>query len=296
LLLDLEEGSGRVAAHAAANTAVSGAVGGLSACLISLAYAKMFGGGAMFDLVATMNGVLSGLVAITAGCATMELWGAMLTGLIAGLLYLLGSRLLIKLRIDDVVDSIPVHMVNGLWGMLACGLFSTRQLLKITFGIDDPSGLLVNQIIGACCIMTWCVAMSVPFFLALSYCGILRSNVVAEVIGLDVVNLDVSKRGKAISGDIQQDIDTFRDELDRNRSHHNSSVATVTAEPMMMMTNNRRNSHRSQSISNSNSISISISSRKQEQQPPQQLTSSASVRSLYNDDPEDRGDNVEDRY
>jgi Ammonium Transporter Family len=284
LLLGLEEGSGRVAAHAAANTAVSGAVGGLSACLISLAYAKLYGGGAMFDLVATMNGVLSGLVAITAGCATMELWGAMLTGLIAGMLYLLGSRLLIKLRIDDVVDSIPVHMVNGIWGMLACGLFSTRQLLKFTFGIEDPSGLLVNQIIGVCCIITWCVAMSVPFFLALSYCGILRSNVVAEVIGLDVVNLDSSKRGKAISGDIQQDIDTFRDELDRNRSHHNS-VNTVTAVPMMMM------------MMTNNTNSNSISSRKQQPPPPQQLVSpAASVQSLFKDDPEDRRDNDDDMY
>lgn len=217
----------------AANTAISGAVGGLSACLIGSALLSADGGGeAMFsDLVSTMNGVLSGLVAVTAGGGTMELWGAVITGGVAGILYLIGNRLLIRCRIDDVVDSIPVHMVNGAWGMIACGLFSTKDRLQLVYGIDkDVAGrLLVNQLIGVVAIITWCVAMAVPFFLALSYLGILRSNVVAEVIGLDVVNLDSSKRGKAISGDIQQDIDTFRNELDRSRNNNNPNGVAIVA-------------------------------------------------------------------
>jgi ammonia channel protein AmtB len=232
-MLDVPENtSGRIAAHVAANTAISGAVGGLSACLIGSAILSASGGGeAMFsDLVSIMNGVLSGLVAVTAGCGTMELWGAVFTGGIAGILYLIGNRLIIRCRIDDVVDSIPVHMINGAWGMIACGLFSTKDRLQLVYGIDkDVAGrLLVNQLIGMVSIITWCVTMAVPFFLALSYLGILRSNVVAEVIGLDVVNLDSSKRGKAISGDIQQDIDTFRNELDRSRNNGNGVVAKVT--------------------------------------------------------------------
>lgn len=55
-----------------------------------------------------MNGCLTGLVAVTAGCATVEPWAAVFIGVCAGWFYLLGSKALIKLRIDDAVDAIPV--------------------------------------------------------------------------------------------------------------------------------------------------------------------------------------------
>lgn len=51
-----------------------------------------------------MNGCLTGLVAVTAGCATVEPWAAVVIGIFAGLFYLMGSKLLVKLRIDDAVD------------------------------------------------------------------------------------------------------------------------------------------------------------------------------------------------
>jgi len=57
-----------------------------------------------------MNGCLTGLVAITAGAATVETWGAVVIGVCAGWFYLLGSHLLVKFRIDDAVDAIPVHV------------------------------------------------------------------------------------------------------------------------------------------------------------------------------------------
>jgi ammonium transporter, Amt family len=222
--LGLAEGSGQVASLVAANTALSGACGGLSAFLAHSAYFWFVKGEILLDLVSAMNGVLSGLVAVTAGCATMDLWASLVTGTIAGWLYLIGSYGLVRFRIDDVVDSIPVHLVNGMWGMLACGIFSSNEHLRFAFGIEDSSGLLVNQIIGMFSIVTWSTSMAVPFFLALNYFGILRSNMVAEVIGLDVVDLDESKRGDAISGEVQQDIDIFRHELDTSRkgaSKHN---------------------------------------------------------------------------
>lgn len=218
LLLDLEAGSGIVGAQAAANTALSGASGGLTAFLLQYVYSNVIQGESRLDLVGMMNGVLSGLVAITAGCGTMELWGAFITGSVAGVVYLVGSNFLVRLHIDDVVDGIPVHLFNGIWGMIACGLFSTDQGLQRAFQISAGADLLSNQVIACLFIIGWSVAMSFPFFFALNYFGILRSDVLAEVIGLDVVNLDQSKRDDAISGEIQQDIDTFRNELDRSRS------------------------------------------------------------------------------
>ena len=67
----------------------------------------------IFDLTKTMNGCLSGLVAVTAGCGTVENWAGVAIGAVAGLLYLGGSTFLIKIKLDDAVDAIPVHLFNG---------------------------------------------------------------------------------------------------------------------------------------------------------------------------------------
>jgi Amt family ammonium transporter len=60
-----------------------------------------------------MNGCLFGLVAITAGCSVVTPWAALIIGAIGGLVYIAGSKLLIKLKIDDAVDAIPIHCCNG---------------------------------------------------------------------------------------------------------------------------------------------------------------------------------------
>jgi hypothetical protein len=63
-----------------------------------------------FNLQYTMNGCLSGLVAITPACSVVDTWASFVIGSVAGALYLGGSKLLVKWRIDDAVDAIPVHV------------------------------------------------------------------------------------------------------------------------------------------------------------------------------------------
>ena len=125
---------------AAANTTLAAASGALSGMFTSSIIETRKTGLATYDLTATMNGCLTGLVAITAGCATVEPWAAVVIGIVAGWVYLLGSWLLIKFRIDDAVDAIPVHMVGGCWGVWATGLFSTGPLLEAAFGSSDNIG------------------------------------------------------------------------------------------------------------------------------------------------------------
>lgn len=74
-------------------------------------------------LTLTVNGSLGGLVAITAGCATMSPVHAIVTGAIAGVIVLLGTVMLEMLQLDDAVGAIPVHGFAGVWGTLAAGLF-----------------------------------------------------------------------------------------------------------------------------------------------------------------------------
>jgi ammonium transporter, Amt family len=93
-----------------------------------------------YDVCATMNGCLTGLVAITAGCATVETWAAAVIGIFAGLFYVLASKLLVRLRIDDAVDAIPVHMVGGAWGLISTGLLSSPELIAKAFPENSHSG------------------------------------------------------------------------------------------------------------------------------------------------------------
>eukprot|EP00978_Attheya_sp_CCMP212_P044147 scaffold301986_cov59-Attheya_sp.AAC.1 len=71
-----------------------------------------------------MNGALAGLVGITAGCAVVTPWASIIIGIIAGWVYIAFSKFLIKMKIDDAVDAIPVHFANGMWGCIAVGLFA----------------------------------------------------------------------------------------------------------------------------------------------------------------------------
>lgn len=75
------------------------------------------------DLSMTINGILAGLVAITASCDGTSYWGAALVGAIAGLLVVVSVDVFDRLRIDDPVGAISVHLVNGIWGTLAVGIF-----------------------------------------------------------------------------------------------------------------------------------------------------------------------------
>lgn len=87
-----------------------------------------------------MNGCLTGLVGITSGAATVEPWAAVVIGICAGWVYLAGSSLLIRFRIDDAVDAIPVHMGGGAWGVVATGLFSSPQRLMNFLGTEQNVG------------------------------------------------------------------------------------------------------------------------------------------------------------
>jgi len=146
-----------------------------------------------------MNGCLTGLVAITAGCATVNTWAAVFIGVFAGIFYLMGSVLLVKLRIDDAVDAIPVHMIGGAWGVIATGLFSTPERLETAFGLTEHAGwfyewgngsgdftLLGIQLIAVLFIFSWTAVMMGLLFTVLHFLGLLRIDPLEEEVGMDI--------------------------------------------------------------------------------------------------------------
>ena len=107
-----------------------------------------------------LNGSLAGLVAITAGCNYVNEWQAALIGLVGGLLVLPAEKFLEKLQIDDAVGAIPVHLVSGIWGTLAVGIFGSAEKLGTGLGRLEQVGV---QALGAACIGAY--AFSVAYLL-----------------------------------------------------------------------------------------------------------------------------------
>ncbi|CAK9068289.1 Ammonium transporter 1 member 1 (AtAMT1 [Durusdinium trenchii] len=108
---------GALAAQVAMNTTLAAATGGITVFVLRYFITKKY------DVGGLCNGILAGLVSITAGCGSMECGSAFATGLIGGFVYQGASMLLQKLKVDDPVDASPVHGFCGIWGCMAVALF-----------------------------------------------------------------------------------------------------------------------------------------------------------------------------
>ena len=198
-LISQSNDQGQLIAIAAVNTTLSGGMAGLVALFANFFILERSTGEPIFDLRFAMNGSLGGLVAVTAACGVVEAWAAVVIGSIAGVIYLFGTHFLVKLRLDDAVDAIPVHMFNGLWGLISVGFFASRRNLELAFGREvDHVGwvyswregsadahLLGAQVIGSFWILGWILGIMLPFFVWLDWKGWFRSDPLEEIVGLD---------------------------------------------------------------------------------------------------------------
>jgi Amt family ammonium transporter len=114
-------------------------------------------------------------------------------------LYLFGQWALIKLRLDDALDAIPMHMLNGIWGMISVGFFASPRRLEVAnsrvfphvgwfYSLRNGSAdahLLAAQIIGVLFILDWVMAIMLPFFIWLDWKGWFRSDLLEELVSLD---------------------------------------------------------------------------------------------------------------
>ena len=149
-------------------------------------------GHAEYDNTMAMNGALGGLVGITENCSVVEPWAAVVIGMISGFVYVLSSKLLVMLKIDDAVDAIPVHFFCGIWGCIATGLFAAPRLIAMTYDWDS-AGLLYGggkllgiELVGILFIFGWTAGLMFPFLFILKILGLFRVDPTEERVGLDI--------------------------------------------------------------------------------------------------------------
>lgn len=176
--------------HIVVTTNIAAALGGLAATVTSWIYLSKP------DLSMIINGVLAGLVAITASCAYVNLGSAALIGLVGGVIVVFSVTLLDALKIDDPVGAVSVHLVCGVWGTLALGLFSVTPGVYSWY--DEASGPLAGlfmgggiqqllvQLLGIAVVGAFTVTFSLVCWLTLRATVGIRVSETEEVQGLDL--------------------------------------------------------------------------------------------------------------
>jgi Amt family ammonium transporter len=162
--------SATTAGLVAVNTTLAPCVAGL---LVFVARTLQLG---LLDVGGFCNGILAGLVSITAGCAFVKPWEAIIIGLIGGVVYVGASFLMKMLKIDDVVDAFAVHGACGLWGITALGLFGNPDDGMGGNGLLHTGKLdqLGVELLGGFVIIVWVASLSLLIFVPLKLLGALR--------------------------------------------------------------------------------------------------------------------------
>jgi ammonium transporter, Amt family len=173
-------------ADVAVNTNLAAAAGVIGATIGALALFKTL------DVTQMGNGALAGLVAITAPCAFVDPWAAVVIGFIAGIIVPPLVLAVEKLKIDDPVGALPVHGMAGIWGTLSCGLFATSERAS-SLAVGE-GGLFYGggghqlwvQFYGVAATIGFTFTLSLIVFLAIKYTVGLRVSEADELRGLDI--------------------------------------------------------------------------------------------------------------
>ena len=179
----MSAGNGAAIAHVLVNTNMAAATGAIGATVTAWLLLKKP------DLSMILNGCLAGLVAITAPCAFVSVASGALIGLVGGVLVVLGVLGFDRLKIDDPVGALSVHLLNGVWGTLALGLFYNDEIATniaaLATGLT-PGAQFVQQLKGVLLVGVFTVGLSAIIWFAIKYTLGLRVSRTEEIGGLDV--------------------------------------------------------------------------------------------------------------
>lgn len=187
--LALSGGGAALAAKVAVNTTLAAAAGAVTLAIATKLITNHY------DVGLTVNGALGGLVSITAPCATVDPWAAIVIGAVGALVVYGAVRGLDAVKIDDPIGAVAVHGFSGVWGVLAVGLFSSQAGIEAA-GYADPGtyGLLLGggveqlgvQALGIAAIVAWTLLTAFIVFSAIRLTIGLRVSENEELRGLDL--------------------------------------------------------------------------------------------------------------
>merc|ERR1719183_1659622 len=178
-------GYGNNAARITVTTTLAAAAGAITAMIIQLMTTKP--ACANYDVMAPLNGILAGLVSITAGCNVVSPIGSIGIGVVGGIVYSLSSCIMKRLRIDDPLDAFSVHGACGIWGVVAVGFFGVQEYIcgEASSNCITIPGQTAMQIVGCLFIILWTAITSTILFAILRVTRLLRAYDEREIRGID---------------------------------------------------------------------------------------------------------------
>jgi len=176
-------GSANTAGLVAVNTTLAPCVAGL----VVFAMRALVLPPRRLDVCGFCNGILAGLVSITAGCAFVKPWESIIIGFIGGLVYQTWSMVMQICKVDDVVDAFAVHGATGFWGVLAAGLFGNEKENNDGNGLFYGGDQFRTQFVGAALIAAWTMTCSLIVLVPLRVLNLLRASDEFQDLGADSV-------------------------------------------------------------------------------------------------------------
>ncbi|CAL4102206.1 unnamed protein product, partial [Meganyctiphanes norvegica] len=179
-----QEGDAAGIAVAVVNTVIAGCSAGIIVLLMHRFTSPCVNPEHHWSFLLTLNGALTGMVALCAGCNDMPIWGGVVTGGVAGIIYYIIHHLMIKMHVDDPLDAVAVHGGGGIWGLIAVALFRHDG---IVFQGENAMETLKWNGIGMLAIIGWTSVLCIIMFSLLRYMGLLRVSTEVELRGLDIM-------------------------------------------------------------------------------------------------------------
>ena len=170
---------------------ISGGISGLIATFLK-PYVMQTHNVSWYDVGGLCNGILGGLVAVTACCNNVQPWAAFVIGFIASIVYSCSCRLLTAINIDDPIEASAVHCFCGMWGVVAVGFFDKERGL-FSGAEDGKFNFFIWQVIGLILIFLWSSIISGLYFYFMHRLKLLRVGLLDEIVGLDISEMGLEK-------------------------------------------------------------------------------------------------------
>ena len=197
---------GDVASLVVVNTILAPSAGGIVTFVLLFRRFIVEDKGVRMDFQALTNGILAGLVSITASCNVVEPWAAIVIGALGAVCYCLSCRLMNCLQIDDPLEATQVHGFCGIWGCIAAALFKREK--GIFYEGENSTEFLGVQLLGCLIIIGWSSVVSGLFFIIAKSVGYLRIPEENEILGCDLYYFSpIEFSGTIDQFDIKTDIE-----------------------------------------------------------------------------------------
>ena len=220
---------GSTASLAITNTILAPSAGGIVTFVLLFRRLVVEDKGVRMDFQGLANGLLAGLVSVTASCNDVEPWAALIIGAFGAVFYCLACRLLNCLRVDDPLEAAQVHGFGGIWGCIATAFFKKKE--GVFYEGENSVRLLGVQFLGVLIIISWSAILSGIFFGIARYFDVLRIPEESEILGCDIYYFSpIEFQGTVDQFDIKSDIEMVAKPFIHQMENDSDKLRNVTVE------------------------------------------------------------------